>query len=191
MDEKALTEVKKCLEVLRDGGVILYPTDTVWGLGCDATNSQAVKRIFEIKRRADSKSLIALVDSYPRMEAYVAEVPDIAWDLIEVTEKPLTIVYPKGRGLASEMLAEDGSVGIRITQEPFSKALCAALRRPLVSTSANFSGQPSPACFAEIDAKLCNMVDYVADYRRQDREKKQPSSIIKLEGNGNFVLIRE
>ncbi|MBP5318547.1 MAG: threonylcarbamoyl-AMP synthase [Paludibacteraceae bacterium] len=191
MDEKALTEVKKCLEVLRDGGVILYPTDTVWGLGCDATNSQAVKRIFEIKRRADSKSLIALVDSYPRMEAYVAEVPDIAWDLIEVTEKPLTIVYPKGRGLAPEMLAEDGSVGIRITQEPFSKALCAALRRPLVSTSANFSGQPSPACFAEIDAKLCNMVDYVADYRRQDREKKQPSSIIKLEGNGNFVLIRE
>ena len=186
-----MTEVKKCLEVLRDGGVILYPTDTVWGLGCDATNSQAVKRIFEIKRRADSKSLIALVDSYPRMEAYVAEVPDIAWDLIEVTEKPLTIVYPKGRGLASEMLAEDGSVGIRITQEPFSKALCAALRRPLVSTSANFSGQPSPACFAEIDAKLCNMVDYVADYRRQDREKKQPSSIIKLEGNGNFVLIRE
>ncbi|MBO4369917.1 MAG: threonylcarbamoyl-AMP synthase [Paludibacteraceae bacterium] len=191
MDEKVLSEVKKCVEVLRAGGVILYPTDTIWGVGCDATNSEAVKRIFEIKQRADSKSMIALVDTYARMEAYVEDVPDMAWDLIEVAEKPLTIIYPKGRNLAPAMLAEDGSVGIRITEETFSKALCAAFRRPIVSTSANFSGCPAPAFFREIDTKLCNMVDYVVDFRRGDTVKKQPSSIIKLEKNGTFVLIRE
>jgi len=184
-------EIKKALEILRNGGVILYPTDTVWGLGCDATNEKAVKRIFEIKKRADAKAMLVLVDSAAKIEAYISEVPDMAWDLIEFAEKPLTIIYPDAKNLASNLIADDKSVGIRVTSEVFSKSLCAQFRKPIVSTSANESGEPTPANFSEIPDKIKSAVDYVVNFRQDELTKPKPSSIIKL-GKGNLVqIIRE
>ena len=184
-------EIKKVLEVLRSGGVILYPTDTVWGLGCDATNEKAVKRIFEIKKRVDSKALLVLVDSPAKIQAYIEDVPDMAWDLIEFTEKPLTIIYPDAKNLAANLIAEDKSVGIRVTNEAFSKSLCAQFRKPIVSTSANVSGEPTPANFSQISEEIKLAVDYVVNFRQDDLSKPKPSSIIKL-GLGNlFQMIRE
>ena len=184
-------EIKKTVEVLRSGGVILYPTDTVWGLGCDATNEQAVKRIFEIKKRADAKAMLVLIDNPGKLQSYVDEVPDIAWDLIEITEKPLTIIYPEARNLAPNLIAEDKSVGIRITSEDFSKKLCAQFRKPIVSTSANVSGEPTPANFSQISDEIKSAVDFVVNFRQDELSQPKPSSIIKL-GKGNiFQLIRE
>ena len=184
-------EIKKTVEVLRSGGVILYPTDTVWGLGCDATNEQAVKRIFEIKKRADAKAMLVLIDNPGKLQSYVDEVPDIAWDLIEITEKPLTIIYPAARNLAPNLIAEDKSVGIRITSEDFSKKLCAQFRKPIVSTSANVSGEPTPSNFSQISDEIKSAVDYVVNFRQDELSQPKPSSIIKL-GKGNiFQLIRE
>ena len=184
-------EIKKTVEVLRSGGVILYPTDTVWGLGCDATNEQAVKRIFEIKKRADAKAMLVLIDNPGKLQSYVDEVPDIAWDLIEITEKPLTIIYPEARNLAPNLIAEDKSVGIRVTSEDFSKKLCAQFRKPIVSTSANVSGEPTPANFSQISDEIKSAVDYVVNFRQDELSQPKPSSIIKL-GKGNiFQLIRE
>jgi L-threonylcarbamoyladenylate synthase len=184
-------EIKRAVEVLRAGGVILYPTDTVWGLGCDATNEEAVKRIFEIKKRADAKAMLVLIDSSSKLQAYVDEVPDIAWDLIELTEKPLTIIYPEGRNLAKNLIAEDNSIGIRVTSEPFSRNLCTQLRKPIVSTSANVSGEPTPANFSQISDEIKNAVDYVVNFRQDDHSQPKPSSIIKL-GKGNLIqIIRE
>jgi len=184
-------EIKKTVEVLRSGGVILYPTDTVWGLGCDATNEQAVKRIFEIKKRADAKAMLVLIDNPGKLQSYVDEVPDIAWDLIEITEKPLTIIYPEARNLAPNLIAEDKSVGIRITSEDFSKKLCAQFRKPIVSTSANVSGEPTPSNFSQISDEIKSAVDYVVNFRQDELSQPKPSSIIKL-GKGNiFQLIRE
>jgi len=184
-------EIKKTVEVLRSGGVILYPTDTVWGLGCDATNEQAVKRIFEIKKRADAKAMLVLIDNPGKLQSYVDEVPDIAWDLIEMTEKPLTIIYPEARNLAPNLIAEDKSVGIRVTSEDFSKKLCAQFRKPIVSTSANVSGEPTPSNFSQISDEIKSAVDYVVNFRQDELSQPKPSSIIKL-GKGNiFQLIRE
>ena len=144
-------EVKKAIEVMRKGGVILYPTDTVWGIGCDATNEEAVKRVYEIKQRDDSKALICLVDSDARLSRYVRKVADVVWDMIEMATKPLTIIYENANGLAPNLLAEDGSVGIRVTNEEFSKELCFRFQKPIVSTSANISGEPnSPHDLADI-----------------------------------------
>ena len=147
-------DIKKACEIMEKGGIILYPTDTIWGIGCDATNEDAVKRVYEIKKRIDSKALIVLVDKPVKVEFYVREVPEIAWDLIDVADKPLTIVYPNARNLATNVLADDGSVGIRITQETFSRKLCERFRKAIVSTSANISGEPSPHFFGEI-SRLC------------------------------------
>jgi len=184
-------EVNRTLEVLRNGGVILYPTDTVWGLGCDATNENAVKRIFEIKKREDSKAMLLLVDNSAKIQSYIDEVPDIAWDLIEFTEKPLTIIYPNAKNLASNLIAEDKSVGIRVTNEAFSKKLCEQFRKPIVSTSANVSGEPTPANFSQISIEIKSSVDYVVNFRQDELSKSKPSSIIKL-GKGNlFQMIRE
>lgn len=184
-------EIKKTIEVLRSGGVILYPTDTVWGIGCDATNETAVKRIFEIKKRADAKAMLVLVDSAAKVQSYVEEVPDIAWDLIEFAQKPLTIIYPNARNLANNLIAEDKSIGIRVTSEAFSKALCAQFRKPLVSTSANISGEVAPSNFAQISDEIKHAVDYVVNFRQAEKTTPNPSSIIKL-GIGNlFELIRE
>lgn len=184
-------EVKKAVEVLRKGGVILYPTDTVWGIGCDATNVEAVKRVYEIKKRADSKALICLVDSESRLCRYVRNVADVTWDMIELSVKPLTIIFDNASGLAENLLAEDGSVGIRVTREEFSKELCYRFQKPIVSTSANISGEPTPLTFDEIDEEIKSAVDYVVRYNQRCKEKHLPSSIIKMGANGEFTIIRE
>lgn len=184
-------EAKKCVEVMRKGGVILYPTDTVWGIGCDATNPEAVKRVYEIKRREDSKALLLLVDSADRLARYVGDVPAVAWDLIELTTKPLTIIYDGARNLAPNLIAEDGSVGIRVTSEMFSKELCYRFQKAVVSTSANISGEPTPNNFSEISPEIINAVDYVVGYRQQEHGKTKSSGIIKLTKNGTVTIIRE
>ncbi len=184
-------EIKKAVEVLRKGGVILYPTDTVWGIGCDATNAEAVKRVYEIKRRADSKAMICLVDSEARLCRYVRNVADVTWDMIELATKPLTIIYDNATGLAENLLAEDGSVGIRVTREEFSKELCFRFQKPIVSTSANISGEPTAQKFDDIDEEIKNAVDYVVRYNQRCKEKHLPSSIVKIKENGEFVIIRE
>lgn len=184
-------DLRQCLETLRNGGVILYPTDTVWGIGCDATNEVAVKRIYEIKQRADSKAMLVLVDSTARIMNYVDTVPDIAWDLAEISEKPLTIIYPQAKNIAENLLAPDKSIGIRVTAEPFSKKLCEMLRRPIVSTSANIHGLPTPKYFCEIDSLIKERVDYIVQYRQNDVTKSSPSSIIKVGVNGEVKIIRE
>lgn len=184
-------DIKKAVETLRNGGIILYPTDTIWGLGCDATNADAVKRIYDIKKRDDSKSMLVLLDAPGKLQGYIDEVPDIAWDLIELDDKPLTIIYPNAKNLASNLIASDRSIGIRITTETFSKRLCEAFRMPIVSTSANISGQTAPAIFDEISEDIISQVDYVVNFRQNDTTKSKASSIIKL-GVGNVVeIIRE
>lgn len=172
------------------GGVILYPTDTIWGLGCDATNPEAVRRVYEIKQRADSKAMLVLVDSSVKVDFYVDDVPEVAWDLIELTDKPLTIIYSGARNLAPNLLAEDGSVGIRVTREKFSHHLCQRFRKAIVSTSANISGQPSPANFSEISEEIKSLVDYVVTYRQDDMSRPAPSGIIKLGKGGVINIIR-
>ena len=176
---------------MNEGGVILYPTDTIWGIGCDATNEEAVRRVYQIKRRSDSKAMLVLVDSPVKVDFYMQDVPEVAWDLIEVADKPLTIIYSGARNLASNLIAEDGSVGIRVTNEEFSKRLCQQFRKAIVSTSANISGQPSPANYSEITEELKSMVDYVVGYRQEEMGHPKPSSIIKLDKGGVIKIIRE
>ena len=176
---------------MNEGGVILYPTDTIWGIGCDATNEEAVRRVYQIKQRSDSKAMLVLVDSPVKVDFYVQDVPEVAWALIEVADKPLTIIYSGARNLASNLIAEDGSVGIRVTNEEFSKRLCQQFRKAIVSTSANISGQPSPANYSEITEELKSMVDYVVGYRQEEMGHPKPSSIIKLDKGGVIKIIRE
>lgn len=190
MEQNIREEVKKAVNIMRQGGVILYPTDTVWGLGCDATNSNAVARIYEIKRRAESKALIVLTDSMTRTERYVENIPDIAWDLVDAADKPLTIIYDKARGLARNIIAEDGSIAIRVTHEIFSRALCETMRVPIVSTSANVSGENTPSNFADIAKEIIDSVDYVVKYRQNETSRPSPSSIIKLSAGGVVKVIR-
>ncbi|MDR1678467.1 MAG: threonylcarbamoyl-AMP synthase [Prevotellaceae bacterium] len=185
-----LDDIKQCVETLRQGGVILYPTDTIWGLGCDATNSAAVQRIYDIKRRCNAKSMLVLVDSMARIEQYVSEVPDIAWDLVELADKPLTVVYPQARNLAANLVANDGSIGIRVTREAFSRQLCERFRKPVVSTSANMSGEPAPVLFADISQKIIGQVDFVVKFRQEDTMPAQPSSIVRLGLGGEIEIIR-
>ena len=175
-------DIRAAVEVMNRGGVILYPTDTIWGIGCDATNAEAVKRVYEIKKRDDSKALITLVDS---------EVPDVAWDMIEIADKPLTLIYDGARNLASNLLAEDGSIAIRLTKEPFSSMLCRTFRRAIVSTSANVSGEPSPATFSEISPEILSAVDYVCTSRREESAPHKASSIIKIGTGGEVKIIRK
>ena len=183
-------DLKKACDVLRKGGLILYPTDTIWGIGCDATNEEAVQRVYTLKQRADNKAMLLLLGNEVRLESYVQEVPEIAWSLIEVADRPLTLIYPGARNLAPNLIAEDGSVGIRITREEFSRRLCEQFRRPVVSTSANISGQPAPHTFQEIAEEIKQGVDYIVQYRQDDLTAAQPSSIIKLGAGGLFQIIR-
>ena len=176
---------------MREGGVILYPTDTVWGIGCHATNEDAVRRVYEIKQRQDSKAMLVLVDSSVKVDFYVRDVPEVAWDLIDLADKPLTIIYSGARNLAANLLAEDGSVGIRVTNEEFSKRLCQQFRKAIVSTSANISGQPSPKNFSEISEEVKSAVDYIVGYRQEEMSNPKPSSIIKLGKGGVIKIIRE
>ncbi len=188
LTHEAQEDIRKAIDVMRRGGIILYPTDTIWGIGCDATNAEAVSKVYQIKQRADAKALITLVDSEAKVEAYVQDVPSMAWDLIDNSQKPLTIIYDHPRYLAPNLLAPDGSAAIRITREPFSQQLCLQFRRPIVSTSANISGQPSPQTFADISDEIRQAVDYICTSRQQERQPAQPSSIIKL-SEGNVIKI--
>ena len=182
-------DLREAVEVLKKGGIILYPTDTIWGIGCDASNSKAVKRIFALKERADAKAMLSLVGSEGQLQRTVNDIPEVAWELIDAAVKPLTIIYDHPVGLAPELLAPDGSAGIRITSEPFSRALCERLRRPVVSTSANKSGQPSPASFSDISPEIIDGVDYVVRFKR-DRKGGTASNIIKLGEAGRVKVIR-
>ena len=188
-------DIKKAVETMRKGGVILYPTDTVWGIGCDATNVEAVKRVYEIKQRDDSKALICLVDSDARMQRYFRNVPDVAWQLVDSLKegegKPTTLILDGAINLAGNLIAEDGSVGMRITNEPFSKELCFRFQKAIVSTSANISGEPAAQNYCDIDPKIIEAVDYVCWSRRQEHKPHTPSSIIKLKENGEVEIIRK
>ncbi len=182
--------IAEAIEVLNKGGVILYPTDTVWGLGCDATNSEAVRKIYQIKHRADSKSMLCLCDAIGRVDYYFQNVPDIAWDLWEVADKPLTLILPRARNVAPELIASDGTMGMRITAEKVSQTLCARLKKPLVSTSANISGQPTARCFADISEEIKQAVDYIVPLRQDETENPAPSGIIKVGDGGLIQVIR-
>ena len=188
-------DIKNAVETMRKGGVILYPTDTVWGIGCDATNAEAVKRVYAIKQRDDSKALICLVDSDARMQRYFRNVPEVAWQLIDSLKdtdaKPTTLILDGAINLAENLIAEDGSVGIRITNEPFSKELCYRFQKAIVSTSANISGEPAAQNYGDIDPRIVEAVDYVCWSRRQEHKPHTPSSIIKLKENGDVTLIRK
>lgn len=186
-------DLQAALKVLREGGVILYPTDTIWGIGCDATNAEAVARVYEIKKRMDSKAMLVLLDGAGKLQGYMEKVPETAWMLLEANEgqRPMTIIYPQAKNLAPNLLADDGSVGIRITEEPFSKALCEQLRRPLVSTSANISGEPAARLFSEISPEILEAVDYVCLFRRDDNSPAHPSSIIKIDDKERINIIRK
>ena len=188
-------DIRQAVETMRKGGVILYPTDTVWGIGCDATNAEAVKRVYAIKQRDDSKALICLVDSDARMQRYFRNVPDVAWQLIdslkESDAKPTTLILDGAINLAENLIADDGSVGIRITNESFSKELCYRFQKAIVSTSANISGEPAAQNYGDIDPRILEAVDYVCWSRRQEHKPHTPSSIIKLKENGEVEIIRK
>lgn len=185
-----MEDLQKSGEILRSGGVILYPTDTVWGLGCDATRADAVSKIFSIKKREDTRSMLVLLDNPGNLTRYVNQVPEIAWELMDAAVNPLTLIYPGAKNLAHNLLAEDGSIGIRIPNDEFCQQLIRQLRKPLVSTSANISGLPAPAIFDEISEEILQKVDYIVKYRQEDTIKNPPSSIIKLGEGGLFKIIR-
>lgn len=182
-------DLKSAVETLKRGGIILYPTDTVWGIGCDATNAEAVDKIFKLKKRADSKSMLSLVASDGMLQRFVRNVPDAAWQLIDAAVNPLTIIYDSPIGVAPNLLAEDGSAGFRITHERFSMELCRRLNRPVVSTSANISGNRPPKTFSEIESAILNGVDYVALTGRQN-SNSSPSNIIKVSDSNVINIIR-
>lgn len=184
-------DIRRAVETMRNGGVILYPTDTVWGIGCDATNAEAVAKVYKIKQRDDSKAMICLIDSDVRLQRYVRNVPPVAWDLIDCAEKPLTVIFDGASGLAPNLLSADGSVALRITKEPFSKELCYRFQGAIVSTSANISGQPTAQNYRDIAPELLDAVDYVCWSRRQEHKPHTPSSIVRLRMNGEIEVIRQ
>lgn len=190
MTDKLKEEIRNSYEVLKNGGMILYPTDTIWGIGCDATNEDAVKRVYEIKKRADNKSMLVLLDDIGKIASY-ADVPDVAYELLDVTDTPMTIIYPGAKRLAPSLIGEDGTIGIRITSELFSKSLINRFHKPIVSTSANISGAASPHTFSEISDEIRCAVDYIVEFRQDDNTPATPSSIIKLGMGGEIQIIRK
>jgi len=186
-----LEDLNVAVQVLKKGGVILYPTDTIWGIGCDATNPEAVSRIYAIKQRSDSRSMLVLLDDAAGLERYLREVPEVAWDLIELSDEPLTIIYPGAKNLAKNLIAPDGTIGIRIVRDDFCKNLIRQFRKPIVSTSANVSGKSWPANFNTIDPGILRQVDYTVKWRQEDRAKGKPSAIIRLGINGEIKIIRK
>ena len=184
-------DIKAAIDVLRRGGLILYPTDTVWGIGCDATNAEAVARVYALKQMIDSKAMIVLVGTEVALERSVECVPEVAWQLIDCSDRPVTIVYDHGAGVAANLLAEDGSLAVRLTREGFSQKLCERFRRPLVSTSANISGQPTPQCFVQISQEILDGVDYVCESRRDETQPGTPSMVIKISDTGEFKILRK
>ena len=188
---KTEDDIRNAVETMRRGGIILYPTDTVWGIGCDATNAEAVAKVYNIKHRDDSKALICLVDSESRLQRYVRDIQNVAWDIFELSVKPTTIVLDNAVNLAPNLIADDGSIAMRITKEPFSKELCYRYQKAIVSTSANISGEPAAQNFCDISEEIINAVDYVCWTRRQEHKPHTPSSIIKLTANGEVTIIRK
>ena len=184
-------DIRTAVQTMRQGGLILYPTDTIWGIGCDASNEEAVRRIFRLKKREDSKAMICLVDSADRMQRYLRQVPDVAWDLVEYADKPLTLILDGAVNLAPSLIAEDGSIGLRVTRENISHELCYRYQKAIVSTSANISGEPSPTCFDEISDEIKQGVDYIMRSRQNDLSKSKPSQIIKLSIDGRIQIIRK
>ena len=184
-------DIKNAVKVLKEGGVILYPTDTVWGIGCDATNAEAVAKVYKIKHRDDSKALICLVDSDARLQRYVRDVPAVAWDLLDLAVKPTTVILDGAVNLAPNLIASDGSIALRITKEPFSHELCYSFQKALVSTSANISGEPAAQNYGDISQELLDSVDYVCFSRRQEHKPHTPSSIVRLRPDGEVQIIRK
>lgn len=184
-------DIRNAVETMRKGGVILYPTDTVWGIGCDATNAEAVAKVYQIKKRSDSKAMICLVDSDARLQRYVRNVPNVAWELLDCVDKPTTVILDGAVNLAPNLIANDGSVALRITAEPFSKELCYRFQKAVVSTSANISGEPAAQNYRDISQEIIDAVDYVCWSRRQEHQPHKPSSIIKLGQDGEVQIIRK
>lgn len=184
-------DIQKTIEVLHSGGLILYPTDTIWGIGCDATNEEAVEKVFKLKGRMNGKPLIILLDNDNKLASYVREIPDVAYQLIEYAKKPLTIIYDGAKNLAENLIAEDGSIGVRVTAHPFCKELLHRFKKPIVSTSANLSGSPSPESFYDISQEIKNGVDYIVNYGQDEINEYKASTIMKLGASGEFRLIRK
>jgi L-threonylcarbamoyladenylate synthase len=184
-------DIIKATEILRQGGIILYPTDTIWGIGCDATNTEAVKRIYSLKQREETKSMLILVDHIDRIGRYIKEIPDAAIQLLEVNDQPMTIIYPGAINLASNLISTDGTIGIRVANDEFCQKLIRKFNKPVVSTSANISGTPSPSLFSEISEEITNGVDYVVGWRQTDYIKRNASQIIKIGMNGEIEIIRK
>lgn len=184
-------DIKNAIDVMRKGGIILYPTDTVWGIGCDATNAEAVAKVYKIKQRDDSKALICLADSVDRVQRYVRDVPSVAWDLMEIADKPTTVILDGAVNLAPNLIAEDGSIGMRITNEEFSKELCYRFQKPIVSTSVNISGEPAAQNYCDIVPEILEAADYVCWTRRQEHKPHKPSSIVKISHDGQVTIIRK
>lgn len=192
MEEKQIqAEINRCVDILKNGGSILYPTDTIWGIGCDATNDRATSNIFKIKERIEEKNFIVLVDDIPMLEQYVEDIPDVAYDLIAAIDKPITIIYPKGKNLAGNVIASDGSIAIRIVKNDFCKRIITTFGKPIVSTSANLSGEPSPVNFKTISERIKNRVDFIVNPELDTLTEIKPSRIIKLETTGMFTIIRD
>jgi len=185
------SDLRNALEALKNGGLILYPTDTVWGIGCDATREESVERIYRLKQRAEKQSMLILVDTIDRIYSYVDPVPDIAIDLMEVADKPLSIVFSGARNLASNLVAHDGSIGIRVCRDPFCRELIKRFRKPVVSTSANLHDEPPPSCFAEIGKPILQGVDYTVIWRQDDTTRATPSDIIRIGPGGEVEILRK
>lgn len=183
-------EINKTVEVLQNGGLVLYPTDTVWGIGCDATNEEAVKKVYELKQRDDSKALICLVANDFMLEKHVSTVPEVAWDIIDLSEKPTTIIFDNPKGIAKNLIAEDNTLALRVASDKFCQYLINKFKKPIVSTSANISGSPTPKSFHEISEYILKGVDYVVNLNR-DKKNGPPSSILKLGNDGTVKVIRE
>lgn len=192
MTQKEIAEdIRQAVETLRRGGLILYPTDTIWGIGCDAANAEAVSRVYALKQREDSKALICLVDDANRLQRYSRSIPNVAWDLIDYAERPLTLVLDGALNVAPNLMAEDGSIAMRVTRENISHELCYRFQKAIVSTSANLSGEPSPANFSEVSDAIRQGVDYVMKSRQNDTSKAKPSQIIRLRADGEISFIRK
>lgn len=183
-------DISQAIDVLNQGGLILYPTDTIWGIGCDATNSTAVKKVYTLKQRTDTKTMLVLLNNANRLTQYIENVPEMAWELIEVSDKPLTIIYPGAKNISTNLISDDGSIGIRIVKEKFCDMLIQQFKKPIVSTSANISGKPSPAIFQQIAEEIKSGVDYIVKYRQEDTKIEPPSSIIKLDSANRIQILR-
>ncbi len=189
--QKILSDIKSAVEVLKNGQTLLYPTDTIWGIGCDATDARAIEKIYRIKKRPESKSLIILVNTDAMLQQYVEEVPPIAWDIIDLADKPTTIIYPQARNIPENLIAPDGSIAIRMVKTGFVNDVLTRFRKPLVSTSANISGQPSPKTFQDISSEVINSVDAVISPERNSSKTNKSSAILKIELNGEIKIIRK